>query len=225
MYINLSCLFVTKKNVKILYRKAWKINNARKCDERKLFSTTFYRRLFQTVIKQSNTPYFFHCHSFSFESNSAGGRRKRLREEVITALPRFYGIRTSNRRRVQRHYRFFGSRGILALLVVNRETEKSYRPTSTFSTSLPLRISTLPLRSSTADLAPLSRHKSGKSAGKTKRDTATRHHRIADTLPIIATSRVIRRIGLLPFRYDQDTFGARFHLARRANPFAQKLKD
>lgn len=83
---------------------------------------------------------------------------------MITALPRFYGIRTSNRRRVQRHYRFFGSRGILALLVVNRETEKSYRPTSTFSTSLLSlppsgfpRFHCVP----TADLAPLSRHKSG----------------------------------------------------------------
>jgi len=135
----------------------------------------FCRRLFQRVIKQS-----IHLASstaillLSNRTAQEGGR-KRLKEEVITALPRFYGIRTSNRRRVQRHYRFFGSRGILALLVVNRETEKSYRPTSTFSASLPLRISTLPLRSSTADLAPLSRHKSGpwKTAGKTKRGTAT----------------------------------------------------
>lgn len=159
---------------------------------------------------------------------------------MITALPQFYSIRTSNRRRVQRHYRFFGSRrGILALPVVNRETEKKVIARHRLSLlSFPfLRISTFPLSPSPplspppppppVDLAPpLSRHKSGlENRGRNKAAVGdvTMHR-----AQVIATGRLIRRISLYRFFYDNHD-ACSSHIARlRAAPdnsFAQKLKD
>lgn len=118
--------------------------------------------------------------------------------------------------RVQRHYRFFGSRGILALLVVNRETEKSYRPASTFLSSPLLAFSGFPRFhcTSTAEILPrcLAINPTWKTARETKRCAGPA---IAASATVIATVRLIRRIGLLPFSMQSR----RAHPAHGAFPY------